>query len=231
MQMSVFNVASFGNERSLHSAIKTWIAKPGDRFEVTVDGFIVDVVRDDLLIEVQTRNFSAIRDKISTLVLKHRVRLVYPIPSRKTIVHVDRLNGNPLKRRVSPKKGRLIELFNELVWIPQLCKEQNFELEVLMVEEEEIRCDDGRGTWRRRGISIKNHILVRVVDQAIFTSAHDFFSFLPDTLSQPFTNQQIAISLGISLRLARRMTYSLREMGALHLMGKAGHALLFRVSE
>ena len=135
-----------------------------------------------------------------------------------------------MKRRLSPKKGMLIDVFDELVRIPRLVKEENFELEVLMVEEEEGRCDDGRGSWRRRGTSIKNHKLVSVLDNAIFTCVHDFFFFLPDNLGQPFTNKQIATSLGISLRLARRMTYSLREMGALHVTGKAGRALLFRVS-
>jgi len=230
MRTSALNVASFGNERSLHSAVKNWIATPGDKFEVEVDGFIVDIVRGDLLIEVQTRNFSAIRDKLGVLVKKHRVRLVYPIAVRKRIVHVDRIKGNPTKRRFSPKKGKLIDVFDELVRIPRLVKEQNFELEVLMVEEEEVRCDDGRGSWRRRGVSIKDHNLVRVVDSAIFRSVDDFLRFLPNTLAQPFTSKQLAECLGISLRLARRMTYSLREMGALQVTGKVGRALLFKVS-
>ena len=230
MRTSALNVASFGNERSLHSAVKSWIATPGDKFEVEVDGFIVDIVRGDLLIEVQTRNFSAIRDKLGVLVKKHRVRLVYPIAVRKRIVHVDRIKGNPTKRRFSPKKGKLIDVFDELVRIPRLVKEQNFELEVLMVEEEEVRCDDGRGSWRRRGVSIKDHNLVRVVDSAIFRSVDDFLRFLPNTLAQPFTSKQLAECLGISLRLARRMTYSLREMGALQVTGKVGRALLFKVS-
>jgi hypothetical protein len=195
-----------------------------------VDGFIVDVVRDDLLIEVQTRNFSAIREKLKALVRKHRVRLVYPLPFRKTIVHVDSLNGNPIKRRLSPKKGRLLDLFNEVVWIPQLCKEPTFELEVLMVEEEEIQCNDGRGSWLRRGASIKNHNLVSVVDNAMLTGIQDYAAFLPKTLDQPFTNKQLAAHLGISLRLAGRITYVLREMGALEVTGKVERVLLFQVS-
>jgi hypothetical protein len=32
-----------------------------DRFEVPVDGFVIDIVRDDLLIEIQTRNFSSLK--------------------------------------------------------------------------------------------------------------------------------------------------------------------------
>ncbi len=230
MRVSASKVAGFGNERSLHSSVKNWIATPGDRFEVEVDGYIIDIVRGDILIEVQTRNFSAIRNKLDALVKKHKVRLVYPIAKRKRIVHIDGVEGKPTKRRLSPKKGKLIDVFDELVRIPWLVKEENFELEVLLVEEEEVRCNDGRGSWRRRGVSIKDHNLVKVVDSTIFRGVKDYLPFLPDTLAQPFTSKQLVEHLGISLRLARRMTYSLRGMGALQVAGKAGRALLFRVS-
>jgi len=132
MRASTHKIAGFGNERSLHSAVKGWIAEPGDRFEVEVDGFVVDIVRGDLLIEVQTRNFSAIRGKLDALVKKHKVRLVYPIAMRKRIVQVDGASGKPTRRRRSPKRGKLIDVFDELVRIPWLVKDANFELEVLL---------------------------------------------------------------------------------------------------
>ena len=47
------------NEKPLHASLKQWYARPGDRFEVPVDGFVIDIVRrrenegseEDLLIE------------------------------------------------------------------------------------------------------------------------------------------------------------------------------------
>lgn len=33
------------NEKPLHAALKGWYARPGDRFEVPVDGYLVDIVR------------------------------------------------------------------------------------------------------------------------------------------------------------------------------------------
>jgi hypothetical protein len=230
LQALALKVANFGNESSLHSAVKTWIAEAGDKFEVMVDGFVVDIVRGNLLIEVQTRNFSAIREKLRSLVKNHKVRLVYPIAERKWITHINQDNSRVKKRRRSPKKGQMIDLFDELIRIPQLVREANFELEVLMIEEEETRCNDGRGSWRRRGVSVKDHHLITVVDSAVFKCKEDFLRFLLADLAQPFTSRQLATCLGISLRLARRMTYSLREMGALQVTGKAGRALLFKIS-
>jgi hypothetical protein len=35
------------NENSLHSALKRWYARPGDLVEVSLDGYIVDILRGD----------------------------------------------------------------------------------------------------------------------------------------------------------------------------------------
>ena len=148
------------NEYSLHSAIKNWYSLPGDKFEVRIDGFIVDIVRESLLIEIQTKNFSAIKKKLTKLLENHEVRLVYSIPQQKWIVYVTE-SGEIVRRRKSPKKGRLSDLFYELVRTPNLIKEENFSLDVLMIEEEEVRCNDGKGSWRR-GVSIKDRKLMNV---------------------------------------------------------------------
>ena len=56
------------NEQPLHAALKSWYAQGGARFEVQVDGFVVDVVQGDLLVEIQTSNFSAVKEKVRALV-------------------------------------------------------------------------------------------------------------------------------------------------------------------
>jgi len=50
------------NEHSLHLEIKRVYSLPGDFFEVKLDSYIVDILRGELVIEVQTKNFSALRD-------------------------------------------------------------------------------------------------------------------------------------------------------------------------
>ena len=216
------------NEYSLHSAIKDWYSLPGDRFEVRVGAFIVDIVRPPLLIEIQTRNFAAIKKKLTKLLENHCVRLVYPIPQRKWIVHVTGPGGF-VRRRKSPRKGRLVDLFYELVRTPTLVNEENFSLEVLMIEEEEVRCNDGKGSWRRRGVSIKNRKLMEVQSSTLLKNREDFLRFLPRDLTSPFTNKQLAKLSGVSVGLARRITYCLRRMGAITTVGRRGKELKFAV--
>src|SRR6185369_9848333 len=109
----------------LHASLKQWYAPPGDRFEVPVDGFVIDLVRDDLLIEIQTGNFSAIKSKLNKLAHSHQVRLIYPIVQEKWIVRSGG-DGCGTMRRKSPKRGRMEDLFWELVSIPQLLSNPNF---------------------------------------------------------------------------------------------------------
>ena len=216
-------------EYSLHSEIKDRYSVSGDKFEVKVDDFIIDILRNDILIEIQARNFSAVKKKLIKLLLNNRVRLVYPIAKLKWIVHVSS-SGEFVRRRKSPKKGKLIDLFHELVHTPSLIKDRNFSLEILLIEEEELRCNDGIGNWRRRGVSVKDRKLLKVLDRIVFEDNRDFLEFLPKELNGYFTNKVLALKLGISIRLAQKITYCLRKMGAISIAGKKSNELMFQVS-
>lgn len=216
-------------EYSLHSDIKRWYMGSEDELEVKVEDFRIDVLRDKLLIEIQTGNFSAIKNKLTKLLRSNnQVRLVYPIAKLKWIVHVS-MSGEFVRRRKSPKKGKVTDLFYELVHAPSLIKDRNFSLEVLLIEEEEIRCNDGRGSWRRRGVSVKDRKLLNVFDRIVFEDMQDFLEFLPKELDTHFTNKVLASKLGISVRLAQKITYCLRRMGAISVAGKKRKELLFKV--
>ena len=212
-------------ERSLHAALKEWYARPGDQLEAAVEGFVIDIVRGDLLIEIQTANFSALRRKLTALTEGHAVRLVHPIAREKWIVRLD-AGGRPVGRRRSPRRGRVEDLFNELVHLPTLITRPTFSLEILLIQAEQVLQDDGQGSWRRRGWSVVDHRLLNVVDQALFESPEDLLALLPPALPRPFTNRDLAEALGVRLRLAQKMTYCLRKMGTIDIIGKQGNALL-----
>ena len=213
-------------ERSLHAELKRWYAEPGDRAEVPFDGFVIDLVRGDTLIEIQTRSFTKLARKLTRLVRGNRVRLVFPIARRKWIV-TSGADGTVLRRRASPKRGAYRDLFAELIRIPHLVGHPNFTLEVLLVEVEELRCADGLGSWRRRGISIRDTRLLEVCDRRRFDTAADFARLLPPHLEEPFTNRTLAASAAMPASLAGMTTYTLRRIGAIELVGRRNRAHLF----
>ena len=216
------------NEKPLHASLKQWYARPGDRLEVTVDGFVIDIVRDDLLIEIQTGNFASIKSKLTDLVRRHRVRLVYPIVQEKWIVRSATRNGKGAIRRKSPKKGRMEDLFLELVSIPQLLSSPNFALDVLMIRGEEVRRYNGAKRKVRRGWLIEGRRLLDVLDQRSFGHAVDWLRFLPDGL-ELFTTSDLASRINTSRELAQKIAYCLREARMIELIGKHRRANLYRV--
>jgi hypothetical protein len=218
------------NEKPLHASLKQWYAQPGDRFEVAVDGFVIDIVREDLLIEIQTRNFASINSKLCALTRSYEVRLVYPVVQEKWIVRMATDDGGIAARRKSPKKGRLEDLFWELVSIPKLLSNPNFSLEVLMIREEEVRRYVGKRKWRRRGWVIEGRRLVEVLDRRLFGEPADWLAFVPDRLRQSFTTEDLATVAATRRELAQKMAYCLRQARMIELIGRQGRANLYRVA-
>jgi len=214
------------NEKPLHAALKQWYACGDDRLEASVDGFLVDIMRGDLLVEIQTRNFAALRRKLFELTLRHRVRLVYPIAREKWIVKVSQAAGERLSRRKSPKRGALEDVFEELVSFPGLVSNANFSLEVLIIREEEVRRHDANRAWRRKGWVTQERRLLDVVARRLFETPSDFDALVPSTLPEPFATSDLAGAIGKPRWLAQKMAYCLREMGALTPIGRRRNAIL-----
>ena len=214
------------NEKPLHASLKKWYAQPGDQFEVPVDGFVIDIVRNNLLLEIQTGSFASIKSKLAKLVRSHQIRLIYPIAQEKWIVRLAKDDGRAATRRKSPKRGRVEELFWDLVSIPQLISSGNLSLEVLMIREEEARRYAGTRKWRRKGWVIAERRLLEVVDRRVFDKPADWLALLPEGF-EPFTARDLAEAMGIRLELAQKMAYSLREAKLVKLIGRRGRANLY----
>lgn len=217
------------NEKNLHAAIKTWYAQPGDQLEVPLGRFVIDIVRGGQLIEIQTRNFSALKSKFARLLAQHPVRLVYPIAREKWIVQISPDDGSEISRRKSPRAGQLIDVFRELLRIPDLISHPNFSLEILLIREEEIRCADGQGSWRRKRVSLRDRRLLEVLESVIFTAKSDFRRFLPTDLPDLFSHKIWAAHSGLPVYQVRRLSYCFRKMGLLQEKGRKGNELLLEI--
>jgi hypothetical protein len=213
-------------ENQLHASLKKWYSIPGDFFEAKVDGYVIDILRGDLLIEIQTGSFSNIRNKLLVLLERHPLRLVLPISRDKWIIK-EYTSGGVYKRRKSPHKGRYEDIFYELVRIPKITSHPNFSFEAVLIQEEEVQINDGKGSWRRKGWSIKDRRLLSVLEKREFSCKSDYLDLLPVELASPFTVKELAAQCGISNPLATKTTYCLRHMGAIKWIGKQGRAYLY----
>lgn len=217
-------------EGPLHASLKHWYARPGDEIEVAVDGFVIDIVRDGLLIEIQTRGFSSMKEKLAALLEGgHRMRIVHPIPVDRWIVKIDD-SGTILSRRRSPKHGVPSDVFTELVSFPDLMAREGMEIDLVLIEEEEIRRHEPDGPWRRRGWAVVERRLIDVIETCRLSDLNDLAGLLPSELPRAFTTADLADGLHRPRRTAQQMAYCLRELDLIEMVDKKGNAIVYAIS-
>ncbi len=218
-------------EKSLHAALKSRYAQPGDLLECSLGGYVVDIVRPTpeatRCIEIQTRNLPKMKRKLLALLDAYPVHVVVPIAQERTIVRLAP-TGTILSRRKSPKRGSVFHLFSELVSLPTFIHHPHFTLEVLLISEEQRWVDDGLGSWRRRHWSIQDRRLLAVRQAISFTTAADFAALLPSALPDGFDSQELAAQIQEPRAIAQKMAYCLRAMGVLQVIGKRANTLLYQ---
>jgi hypothetical protein len=217
-------------ETTLHSQLKTLYAGTEARVEERVEGFRVDAVRDGQLVEIQHGSLAAIRTKIARLLVRHRVLVVKPLVVRKHLVRLACRGGPEVSRRLSPKQGELLDLFDELVCFTRVFPHPRLTLETPLVEVEERRFPGHgrRRRWRRSDHEVEDQRLLAVLAVHRFRAAGDLLSLLPVDLPQPFHTGQLAGLLDTRRWIAQRIAYCLRQTGAAKVCGKAGNALLYQ---
>jgi hypothetical protein len=216
-------------ETTLHRQLKERYATEGALVEQRLGRFRIDVVQPHQLIEIQHAPLSSIRDKIATLLKKHRVLVVKPIIVRKHLVKLRRKGGLEVSRRRSPKQGALLDVFEELVHFTRVFPHRRLTLEVLLVEMEEWRYPGhGRRRWRRdNDHQVQDQRLLEVLGTHEFRTAADLCRMLPPALPKPFHTGHLAAGLGVERWIAQRMAYCLRQMGAVQSVGKLRGAWLY----
>jgi hypothetical protein len=212
-------------EGSLHAAVKALLAEPGDRLEVPVGRFVIDLVRaDGELVEVQTGGFGALGKKLDALLDEHRVRVVHPVAAERRIVRVDE-HGQVLGVRRSPKRETAVAVFDKLVAFPSLLTHPNLTVEVLLLREDHIRRPQRTSTpGRVRDPSERR--LVELLDRVALRTPEDILAALPALPHEPFSTRELAALLGCSTPLAQRTLYCLRIIGIVEPAGKRGRAPL-----
>jgi hypothetical protein len=226
---SLRGVSSIGvlREGPLHAAVKAMLAAPGDRLEVLVGRFVIDLIRaDGELVEVQTGDFGPLGAKLDALLDRHRFRIVHPVAAERRIVRVDE-HGEVLSIRRSPKRGTVVEVFDKLTAFPSLLTHPNLTVEVLLLGEDHIRAA-GPVTVRRRTHDSGARHLREVLARIELHGADDVVRALPPLPAQRFSTRELASQLGCSMQLAQRTAYCLRAINIIEAAGKRGRTPLHR---
>lgn len=215
-------------EGPLHAALKGALAKPGDRIEVPIGRFVIDLVRaDGELVEVQTGSFAPLGPKLDALLDDHRIRIVCPVAAERRIVRVDE-HGQVASARRSPKRAAAIEVFDRMVSFPSLLTHPHLTIEVLLLREDHLRAPGPQPTRRGRTRDPGQRRLVDVLERVELTSPGDALDLLPELPHEPFSTRELADRLGCRRLLAQRIVYCLRMMGMIEPAGRRRQTPLYR---
>jgi hypothetical protein len=215
-------------ETSLHRRLKDcYGVDRGGRCEVAVAGYRIDAVDEEgTLIEVQAGPLGALKSKLRKLLPEYRVRVVKPVVMRRKIFRRDRVNGPESSIRQSPKRGSLLDVFDDLVGIAAHLADPNLSVELLGVSIEEVRV-----TRRRRpGYRVVDRRLDCILETHCVDEPDDLWDLLPAGLldAEPFTTRDLARKLDRPLSFAQRIAYCLRLSGAVRPVGKIGNSHLYK---
>jgi hypothetical protein len=214
-------------ESSLHRTLKERYAAGGSgRPEVVVQGFRIDAVDEaGRLVEVQSGALGPLRGKLRRLLPAHRIRIVKPVILNRRIVRRSRPDGPVVSARRSPKRGALVDLFDDLIGVVRVFPHSNLEIEVLGIAVEEMRV--ARRRWP--GYRVVDRCLVDVRETTLLVEAGDLWRLLPGICDgqEPFTTRELSLQLDRPVRFAQRVAYCLRCTGAARVVGKRGNRLVY----
>ena len=215
------------SEKTLHAVLKHYFDPNLEHHEIKVGRMYADIVNENGIIEIQTRQFNKLRSKLSAFLKNYEVTVVYPIPYEKMLFWVDEETGEISKGRKSPKKGNAYSIFPELYKIKSVLNHKNIRFCIVMVNIEEYRFLNGWSQDRKKGSSCNDRIPTMLKEEIYINSKEDYLRFVPTTLPEEFDSKEFAKAAHIPLKRAQVVLNILTEVEAVRRVGKRGRGILY----
>ena len=211
-------------ESDLHRGLKAYYEPDETRWEQPLGRFVADISDGGRAVEIQTGNFSALREKLAYYrEAGITVRVVYPVRVKKQLIWQNE-QGEFLRvsagRREKPIRF-LEELYAVCGWFDfSFC---SFDLAYVAVTEHRVSYPS-RAYGKRKRL---NTVLDGVEKIDHFAAPWDFLRLLPEELPQPFTRADLRKTAKIHERTAAYACLALEKLGVLRRAGKRGRAFLY----
>lgn len=219
------------SEKSVHAILKNYYEPEEDHQEIPIENFVADIYHDGEIIEIQTRQFNKMRDKLSCFLPLYPVTIVYPVPREKYLIWIDEESGECSAPRKSPAKGSRYTVFPELYKIKNFLKDPNLRLRLVLMDMEEYRLLNGWSRDKKKGSTRYDRIPTELIEEVEINRREDYMQFVPYELEGEFTVKDFGKAAHIPARLAGIVVNILSYMGTLQKTGQKGKAYLYTVAE
>ena len=218
-------------EKTLHAVLKNYYEPHEENHEIKVGRFVADIVGENGVIEIQTRNFGNLLEKLDNFLEFCEVTVVYPLPALKYVAWLDMDTGELSPKNKSPKKCRIYDAFKEIIRIKYALDNPRFHLVLCFLEMDEIRYLNGWSKDKKRGSSRCDRIPKDIIEEVRFDCVADYRRFIPDGLPDEFTSAHYAKACRITRQLASNGLNILNYLGLVERVGKKGNSFIYKVVE
>lgn len=218
-------------EKTVHAILKNYYAPDEDMHEIPIENYVADIYTGGEIIEIQTRQFNRMREKLKAFLTEYPVTIVYPIPREKWVIWIDEESGEMSKPRKSPAKGNAYMAFKELYKIKMFLKEPNLHLKLVLLDMEEYRLLNGWSEDRKKGSCRYDRIPSCLVEEITVDEPKDYMQFIPYELAEIFSSADFARAAHIRKPLAQTVLNILTYMECVERVGRDGNGYCYKVWE
>lgn len=216
-------------EKILHKIIKYYLSNNPNNHEIKIGRMFADVVLDNIIYEIQTQHFNALRNKLDKFLETNKVVIVYPT-FRNKILHSITENGEYIKTNKSPKKGTPLSLFVELYKISKYLNHPNLSFKILYFDIEEYRTVVPKKHYKSQGYIKYMQVPIELIEEYNLKEKSDIIDLLKEyNLSKPFTATDFSKISKISYNKATAAIRSLSTLGIIENIGKDGRKNIWNV--
>lgn len=219
------------SERLVHSTLKYYLEPDDSCHEIPIGSYVADIFRKETgqILEIQTKGFDRLRDKLEYFLNDYHVTVVHPIVREKYLCWVDPETGEVISRRKSPRKGRATDILPEIYRLPKLQNHPNLSFAALLMDMEEYRLLDGWNKDKKRGSHRMERYPTAIDSMVLLHASSDFAALLPD-LPEEFTRKDLAKATRLSATTTAYAVKVWERAGSLIQVGKSGRQYLYKRS-
>lgn len=223
-------IGTYG-EKMLHRTLKFYFEPDESKHEISCLGSVADILNDEGIIEIQTRSFNKLVQKLEKFLPEERVTVVCPIIENKRICRIDVESGESISPRRSAKRGKPSDALAELSMIRRFIPNDNLTVLVLLVNVDETRLLSGKIRVGRKRTSKINCIPTSLGSVIELRTKDDYRRILPENLPDSLTSADFERISGLKGIGAHGALMLLLQLGILSRERKGKEAYTYTIIE
>lgn len=216
------------SEKTMHAILKNYFEPNMSNQEIKVGRKYADIYNENGIIEIQTKQFNKLRDKLNEFLPKYKVTIVYPIAYNKWIYWIDNNTGEVTKGRKSPKTGEANDAFLELYKIKNFLKDRNLSICIMLLHIEEYRDLNGWSKDRKKGSHCIDRIPMKIEKEIMINTIEDYGKLIPQNIDEEFTSKDYSLGAKIKRGTAQTALNVLTYLKQVERVGKKGNTIIYK---